>query len=206
MQTQRLKILPDIVFDKIWTTASDYPDCEDYISHIMSSKKIFDPQKYGMDYVDAVNCLRQVHKYRNMPFAEILSASGARMSEIAHKFCIPVRTVQDWISGRRPSPSYINLMILRYYHLLDLGKYIRVRYSIDFDNNRPSIYEKRKTSDKTKSETINSAAFFENSDDFDDTSLSAKERPSSYISSLSDEDYENYLDALIEESKSKRSK
>lgn len=46
-----------------------------------------------------------------MTFQELLDRSGMRMTEMAARFGIPYRTLQDWKSGVRKAPQYvINMM------------------------------------------------------------------------------------------------
>lgn len=44
--------------------------------------------------------------------AEICEAYGLSQTALAKKFEIPLRTVQDWHSGRRNPPAYVvNMMV-----------------------------------------------------------------------------------------------
>jgi DNA-binding transcriptional regulator YiaG len=51
--------------------------------------------------------------------AQLCERYGLSQSELARRFEIPLRTVQDWHAGRRTPPDYVVHMLHR---LLDLGK------------------------------------------------------------------------------------
>lgn len=185
MQIKRLKIIPDRVFHKLWNHASNM-DENTYISS-MSSDKSFPYKRYGLDYVEAVNILKRIHKYRSLSFKDIAEITGTKKSEISHIFCIPIRTVEDWYGGISNPPSYILLMMLKYFHLLDLGKYVRLQSSMDFYMNKPGIYEKHRQKE---------------SDVPEDNSHPV---PSVYYKEyMESDDYENYLDRLVAEVKQHR--
>jgi DNA-binding transcriptional regulator YiaG len=54
-----------------------------------------------------------------MTIKEICEKYGFTQTALAQRFNIPLRTVQDWHSGRRTPPEYVvNMMV----ELLDNGK------------------------------------------------------------------------------------
>lgn len=53
------------------------------------------------------------------PIAELCKRYGLSQTELAKRFGIPLRTVQDWHGGRRKAPDYVINMIDR---LLSLEK------------------------------------------------------------------------------------
>lgn len=47
-----------------------------------------------------------------MTFKEICETYGMRQVDMSYRFNIPIRTVQDWYSGRRNPPPYVIGMIV----------------------------------------------------------------------------------------------
>ncbi|MGM9549029.1 MAG: helix-turn-helix domain-containing protein [Faecousia sp.] len=37
--------------------------------------------------------------------------AGLSQRKLAERFCIPVRTVEDWCAGKRIPPDYVRMMI-----------------------------------------------------------------------------------------------
>ena len=54
-----------------------------------------------------------------MSIKELCSKYGLKQIELARRFGIPLRTVQDWYSDKRTPPDYVVSMIIR---LLELEK------------------------------------------------------------------------------------
>ena len=49
----------------------------------------------------------------HMSVQELCSRSGIGQSELSRKFCIPLRTVQNWFGGQNRCPQYVVLMMSR---------------------------------------------------------------------------------------------
>lgn len=195
MRRQRLKIIPDRVFHKLWDLVDKYDTQDDYISSLMSSDKIFGFKKYALDYAEASFALAQIYNLKNMPFKEIIEKAGTKKCTVSHIFCIPIRTVEDWYSGVNNSPSYIRLIILKYYHLLNLGKHIRLECDINYFKTKPSIYVKHKKISEHQHKTIVP---------MEDKPREDKSSVSYYEEYMMSEDYDEYLDRLIAKVKKSR--
>ena len=196
MRKQRLKIIPDRVFHKLWDNVDKYDTQDGYINNVISCEKIFAFKKYGMDYAEASLALAHIYDLKRMSFKEIIEKAGTRKSIVSHIFCIPIRTVEDWYSGINGSPPYIRLMILKYFHLLNLGKHIRLESDINFFKTQPAVYVKHKKHNKK-----NTTEKF-SSDNEDPKEERTTE--SYYKQFMMSEDYDDYLDRLIAEVKGKR--
>ena len=48
-----------------------------------------------------------------MEIKEIREISGVSRAEFSRKYGIPVRTLEDWESGRRNCPNYVSSLLLR---------------------------------------------------------------------------------------------
>lgn len=55
------------------------------------------------------------------PFKTYLSLLGLTQSECARRFCIPLRTVQNWAGGERSCPLYLRLMMAEIMGIWDRG-------------------------------------------------------------------------------------
>ena len=196
MRKQRLKVIPDRVFHKLWDAVGKYESEDIYISNIIDNDSIFNYRKYCLDYVEASFVLACIYRLKNMSFSDILNKAGTKKSTVSHIFCIPIRTIEDWYSGTNRSPAYIRLMMLKYFHLLDLGKHVRIESDINFYKTRPAVYVKHKTRNekRVKAEPA-------------DTSLYTEEKPAAktpenyYEEYIMSDDYEEFLDRLIAKTK-----
>lgn len=54
----------------------------------------------------------------HMSVQDLCSRAGIGQSELSRKFCIPLRTVQNWFGGQNRCPQYIILMMARLLHQL----------------------------------------------------------------------------------------
>lgn len=198
MRKQRLKVIPDRVFHKLWDAVDKYGSQDIYISNIIDNDSIFNYGKYCLDYVEASFVLANIYSLKNMSFRDILDRAGTKKSTVSHIFCIPIRTIEDWFSGTNRSPAYIRLMLLKYFHLLDLGKHVRIESDINFFKTRPSVYVRHKAKNERRisnvsSETAASASFNEKP---------AVKTPESYYEEyIMSDDYEEFLDRLIAKTK-----
>ena len=127
-RNRRLKILPDRIFHKIWVEALDTDDRATFLAKMISSdgKTVARPEKYSIDAVLWYDVLRGIFDAAHMDAGEIIRFSGKKKAEISHYFCIPIRTLEDWCSGKSNPPSYVRLMMIREFHLLNLGKNVRL--------------------------------------------------------------------------------
>lgn len=201
MSRQRLKIVPDRIFHKIWNHIDKYTTMDDYVSSLSMDPSIFNYNSYGITYSECIYMLKSLYKAKNMSFKELIDAAGSKKSEISHIFCIPIRTVEDWYSGKNRTPSYVKIMLLKQYHMLDLGKYVRLASSIEYIQTQPSIYIKRYQNNDRLAIADQSSqipAFTESE------TTPVKNADYYYDEFISGAEYEKYLDRLIAESKNRR--
>lgn len=198
MRKQRLKILPDRVFHKLWDAVDRYESPDGYINNIIENNRIFDHRRYGLDYVEACFVLDNIYKLKNMSFKDILEAAGTKKSVVSHIFCIPIRTLEDWFSGVNRSPAYIRLMMIKYFHLLNLGKHVRIESDINFFRTRPSVYvrHKQKNEKRVKQPLPDEQAVSASS-----LEAPAKSPENYYEEYIMSDDYEEFLDRLIAKTK-----
>lgn len=145
MKANRRKVIPNNIFSKLWKDAEKIKTEQEFLrkySSTISCDYINFKKKYELEYEETLTMLREIYRKQNMSFKEITDMALKRKCEIAETFSIPIRTVEDWYSGRNKCPSYIRLMILRYYFLIDLGKYIYTEYDVEHNKNKPAVYKK----------------------------------------------------------------
>ena len=146
----RKKIISNKSFAAIWEAASKAASYRELCNMAYESKH-FSPaymeKNSGIGLEELYIVLENIYKAYNMTFEEIMTKAGTTNSKLRDCFCIPEKSIEAWKSGRNKCPDYIRLMILRYYHLINLGKYIYTEEYDNFLNTIPKVYEE---SDKNK--------------------------------------------------------
>lgn len=140
----RLKIIPDVVFHKLWDASQTFDNINLFIRSYTvdeNSEKI-KYKKYGLDIIDFSEMLRKIYTYAHCDINDIIYLSKKKKSEISHIFCIPIRTIEDWSNGKGKCSSYMRLMLLRHFHIINLGKYIKVQSEIDYKMSEPAVYKR----------------------------------------------------------------
>ena len=201
MGRQRLKIIPDRIFHKLWDSIDKYDSTEDYVSALSTDSSLFNYNSYKITYSECIYLLKSLYKAKKMTFKELIEAAGAKKSEISHIFCIPIRTVEDWYSEKNRTPSYIKIMILKQFHMLDLGKYVRLQSSIEYIKTQPSIYIKRYSNNDQLPNIDPVGQVAVNTEVHEDPVKNADYYYDEFISGA---EYERYLDKLIADSKNRR--
>lgn len=142
----RLKVIPDKAFRKIWDKANMDLSLSEYLNiftNATAEKPYIDFKQYYLDYVETVDMLKSIYMLAHMSFREILDAAQVRKAEVSDLFCIPIRTVEEWYSGKNKCSPYIRLMLLREFHLLNLGsKYLKREADIKYLSTMPAVYER----------------------------------------------------------------
>ena len=72
------------------------------------SEALESPSMESCEAQDIADILSTIHSLANSTLAE--SRGGSR-AEFARKFDIPIRTLEDWDSGKRSAPEYIRKLI-----------------------------------------------------------------------------------------------
>lgn len=126
-KSKMIRIIPDKIFYKLWKSADDEIKVYEYIDSFTSSLSnnyIDFRKKCKLDELQTINMLENIYKAAHLSIREIIEASGEKKANIGYIFCIPIRTLEDWYSGKNKCPSYVRLMLIRKFELLNLGKYI----------------------------------------------------------------------------------
>lgn len=139
------RIVPDRLFSLLWNEAEKSKSKSEYLKKytLVSSASCIDFKKYRIGYDEGVAMLSEIYEKANMSFREIVAMAEKKKADISNTFCIPIRTVEEWYSGKNKCNSYIRLLLIRQYHLLNLGKFIYTEAEEEFKNTVPSTYKKR---------------------------------------------------------------
>lgn len=90
--------------------AGSYTDPDAYASDVALSLLAPDDPDQKVDMA-LFGQLRALWHVANDPFRDLLEIMGLNQSQCSRRFCIPLRTVQDWAGERRSSPPYVRLMM-----------------------------------------------------------------------------------------------
>ena len=168
----RKKLISNKSFAAAWEAASKASSYRELCSMAYESK-YFNPlyleKSSGISLEDFYIVIENIYKAYNMTFEEIMNKAQTTNSKLRDCFCIPEKSIEAWKSGRNKCPDYIRLMLLRYYHLINLGKYIYTEEYDNFLSTIPKVYEdtgKRKSDNKAGKTSANKGIPTEE-DDFD---------------------------------------
>lgn len=93
-------------FYQLWKSALAQPDRDIYISeHINDASP---------------RLLNDIHKVAHITVREIIKQSGLTQKAFALRFCIPLRTVEDWASGKSKCKDYDRLMLCKILNIAQL--------------------------------------------------------------------------------------
>lgn len=92
--------------------APHYTDPDAFVSDLILSSAFLPPDdpEAEPDLTQA-EPLRRIWSAAALPFADLLRELGLTQSGLARRYCIPLRTVQDWAGERRNPPAWVRLML-----------------------------------------------------------------------------------------------
>ena len=102
--------MTDKLFYKLWCDALAQPDCELYIAEY-GYPEWFDEISSDTDLIVAE--LTKIHRAAHMTIREMIEHEGLSQAAFAYRFCIPLRTIENWATGVRACPDYVRLLIER---------------------------------------------------------------------------------------------
>ena len=145
MKKRGIKVIPNRTFHKLWDKASDFTREIDYQMNFFdknSSDYINFKLNYNINDIAFLNMLHIIYELKNKDIKDIIQESGKTNAEIAHMFCIPKRTVENWMYKKTECPSYIKLMLIEHFHLLNLGRDILTEKQLEYRLSKPNSYKK----------------------------------------------------------------
>ena len=92
------------------TEAANYSSSGAYVSGIIRASIWGDAPDAPIP-PERLDQLRAIYTAATCTVREIIAAAGMTQAAFAEAFCIPLRTVENWCTGRRECPLYTRLMI-----------------------------------------------------------------------------------------------
>lgn len=112
--------MTDKLFAKLWQDALDQPNKELYIAEY-GYPEWFDEISEDVDEI--VKILGNIHDVAHMTIRDMIEFSGLTQAGLALKFCMPIRTVENWCTksnNHRNCPDYRRLMVARILGILEV--------------------------------------------------------------------------------------
>lgn len=109
--------MTDKLFYRLWKDALEQPNKELYIGEY-GYPDWFD--EISLDVTEVVNILEIIHNVAHMSVKDIIAASELSQAAFALRFCIPLRTVEDWTGERRKCADYLRLLFCRQLGLISI--------------------------------------------------------------------------------------
>ena len=92
------------------TEAQNYTDREAYISDLSLSSIWGDGPEDEIPPA-RLEQLGSIYDAVHRSIKQIAADAGLTQRKLADRFCIPVRTIEDWCAGKRTPPDYVRLMM-----------------------------------------------------------------------------------------------
>lgn len=90
--------------------ASNYADKDAYISDL-SLSSIWGDDPSSPITQDRIDLLSAIYTAAHRSIKDISAAAGINNRQLADRFAIPQRTLENWSSGSRQCPTYLLLMM-----------------------------------------------------------------------------------------------
>lgn len=133
-------IIKDSLFHKLWDEALKIDDKSEYLNAFtspQSAKRIAFAIKYGIKEDKALDLLEYIYKIANTPFTDVYKKIDKPKATLSHELCIPIRTLEDWVSQKSKCPSYTKLLIMKHYNLF------KIPSGITLESEQKEIKEKK---------------------------------------------------------------
>lgn len=90
--------------------ATCYADRDSFISELALSS-LWDDDESSEIPPERIAVLGEIYDACHRSVRDIVAAAGMTQRAFAERFCIPLRTVEDWCAGKRECSIYIRLMM-----------------------------------------------------------------------------------------------
>lgn len=102
--------MTDKLFYNLWLDALEQPNLEMYIGEY-GYPDWFDEISKNADEV--ISTLTAIHHVAHLSIKDMLKEANLTHGAFAVKFCIPLRTVENWSAEVNKCPDYTRLLIAR---------------------------------------------------------------------------------------------
>ena len=103
--------MKDKHFNLIWNEAINSDDRAAFISEWSISSIWGDQDDDGI--AKTAGQIGKIWDVAHMTVRDLCNRAGIGQTEMSRKFCIPLRTVQNWCGRQNQCPSYVILMMAR---------------------------------------------------------------------------------------------
>lgn len=107
-------VIPDRVFHKMWSLALESEDFTQFYNKITNTNSVdfINLNKYGFSLDLIYDTLSMVYNNSKLTVSDLLNKYGMKKAALSHRFCIPIRTVENWCNGSGKCSPYIIIMIM----------------------------------------------------------------------------------------------
>ena len=81
---------------------------KDFQAAFNAAPRYDNPDTYAAEFGDKA---RQLWGVACLPFRDFLALTGYTRAGVARRYCIPLVTLDQWISGKRNPPPYVRLLL-----------------------------------------------------------------------------------------------
>lgn len=100
----------DKLFFKLWSEALSSPDCNTYVSDWAMSS-IWGNTAEEDASAARIDALARIWYAAHLTIRDIRAHTGLSQAAFSIRYCIPVRTLEDWERGVRSCPDYLRLLL-----------------------------------------------------------------------------------------------
>ena len=149
-------ILPDKIFHKLWDHACDIDSFDEFYALITapSSQSYINMQKYNISSNQLYDILKSIHGAAHYSLKSMIYDYGFTKASFSHRFCVPIRTVENWCNQTNKCPSYTRLLFLNAldYSILPKGICFESSISVTKNTEKPLADEAEFTISATTQE------------------------------------------------------
>lgn len=102
--------MTDETFYNLFLDALEKQSLDIYIKECVGGEWL---KEISGDTNEAVLILKCIYRAAHMTIREMIIETGLTQKAFATKFCVPLRTVQDWARGVRHCPAYVRLLFVK---------------------------------------------------------------------------------------------